>query len=75
MEYHLPEILQVAKGSVQPVYAPAIIYGAALDTWTSDMTDGLAKAVTQVNRQGVTVWLRLLFEMVRPRQEPVRLGS
>ncbi|KAL8281018.1 hypothetical protein RQP46_006697 [Phenoliferia psychrophenolica] len=63
MEYHLPEILQVASGAVRPVYAPAIIYSDHLDTWTPAMTSGLAKAVAQVNKQGITVWLRLLFEM------------
>ena len=64
MRYHLPEILEIARGAVRPVYAPAIIYGSTLDTWTAAMTADLADAVARVNKQGITVWLRLLFEMV-----------
>ncbi|KAM0755445.1 hypothetical protein T439DRAFT_295394 [Meredithblackwellia eburnea MCA 4105] len=61
--WHLPEILQIARGDVRPIYAPAIIYGSTLDTWTTDMTTNLVSAVKNVNQRGITVWLRLLFEM------------
>ena len=67
MEYHLPEVVRIAKGRVKPVYAPALLYGANLNTWTDEVTQAVAQKMKRVNDQGVTVWLRLLFEMVRDK--------
>lgn len=64
VEYHLPEVVRIARGRVKPVYAPALLYGANLDTWTDEITQAVAQKMKRVNDQGVTVWLRLLFEMV-----------
>lgn len=49
---------------MQPVYAPALLYGSSLDTWTPEMTTAVARTMKNVNDQGITVWLRFLFEMV-----------
>ncbi|KAK4047445.1 hypothetical protein OIO90_006191 [Microbotryomycetes sp. JL221] len=63
VDYHLPEILRIARGSVQPIYAPALIYHASLDTWPDSLTMAIANKFKMVNDQGIKVWLRLLFEM------------
>lgn len=65
VEYHLPELLQVASGNVKAVYAPAILFSASLDQWSVDITNAIAAKCKELNRQGIVVWLRLLFEMVR----------
>lgn len=67
VDYHLPSVLRLSRGTTKPVYAPALLYGDSLDTWTPDITRAIANKMTQINNQGITVWLRLLFEMVGPR--------
>ncbi|KAM0790474.1 hypothetical protein ACM66B_003350 [Microbotryomycetes sp. NB124-2] len=63
VDYHLPEVRRISRGRVQPVYAPALIYHASLDTWTNDITEAVANKMKQINDAGIVVWLRLLFEM------------
>lgn len=65
--YHLPEVLRIANsGGAQnrPVYSPALLYGSTLDTWTAQATENVASAMAEINRRGITVYLRLNFEMV-----------
>lgn len=63
--YHLPEVVRVDRGDVQAVYSPAILFSESLDLWTDEMTQAVATMARDVNRRGVVVWIRLLFEMVR----------
>ncbi|SCV68212.1 BQ2448_333 [Microbotryum intermedium] len=63
VEYHLPELRRIVRGNVKAVYAPALLYGASLNTWTEAMTQQIANTVKNVNQQGIVVYLRLLFEM------------
>ncbi|ORY88450.1 glycoside hydrolase superfamily [Leucosporidium creatinivorum] len=63
VDYHLPSVVRLARESARPVYAPALLYGASLDTWTTEMTDAVADKMLRINQQGVTVWLRFCFEM------------
>ncbi|GAA5906016.1 uncharacterized protein JCM6883_002525 [Sporobolomyces salmoneus] len=63
VDYHLDSVVKIATGRVKAVYAPAVIFSSTLDKWTPQMTDNLANKMREVNRRGVTVWLRFLFEM------------
>lgn len=63
VDYHLDSVSRLARESARPVYAPALLYGASIDTWTPEMTDALATAMLKINQRGVTVWLRFCFEM------------
>lgn len=66
VSYHLPEILRIARAAGEgnrPVYAPALLYGSSLDTWTTQATQNVAQTMAEINRQGITVYLRLNFEM------------
>lgn len=63
VDYHLDSVVKIATGRVKAVYAPAVIFSSTLDKWTPQMTQNLANKMREVNRRGVTVWLRFLFEM------------
>lgn len=63
VDYHLESVVKIATGRVKAVYAPAVIFSSTLDKWTPEMTNNLANKMREVNRRGVTVWLRFLFEM------------
>ncbi|BGP20136.1 hypothetical protein JCM10213_000779 [Rhodosporidiobolus nylandii] len=62
-DYHQGEVLQVVRGSVKAVYAPAVLFSGTVDQWTDDMSRQLASKCRRLNDRGVTVWVRWLFEM------------
>ncbi|GAA5972913.1 hypothetical protein JCM11641_004000 [Rhodosporidiobolus odoratus] len=62
-DYHESEVVRVANGEVRAVYIPAVLFGATLDKWTTQMSDILARKCRALNQKGVTVWLRFCFEM------------
>jgi hypothetical protein len=64
-EYHNSEVLRVATGNVKAVYIPAVLFSRGLDEWTDAMSERLALQCKALNRQGITVWVRWCFEMVR----------
>lgn len=70
--YHLPEVVRVDRGDVRAVYSPAILFSDNLDLWTDEMTQAVATMARDVNRRGIIVWVRLLFEMVSPRAGDAR---
>ncbi|GAA5951531.1 hypothetical protein JCM3765_005962 [Sporobolomyces pararoseus] len=63
VDYHLESVVKIATGKVKAVYAPAVLFSDSLDKWTDQMTKNLVSKMKEVNRRGVTVWLRFLFEM------------
>lgn len=64
-DWHLGEMRRVADGDVKAVYAPAVLFHGRMNQWTQEMTDALAEKVRDINEQGVPIWLRFCYEMVR----------
>ncbi|GAA5892692.1 hypothetical protein JCM6882_000557 [Rhodosporidiobolus microsporus] len=62
-DYHASEVVRVANGDVKAVYIPAVLFGARLEEWTSEMSRRLAGKCRDLNERGVTVWVRWCFEM------------
>ncbi|GAA5820982.1 hypothetical protein JCM11251_001906 [Rhodosporidiobolus azoricus] len=62
-DYHESEVVRVANSDVKAVYIPAVLFGSRLDEWTDEMSRRLAGKCRDLNRRGVTVWVRWCFEM------------
>ncbi|GAA5845255.1 hypothetical protein JCM9279_004818 [Rhodotorula babjevae] len=65
VDYHIGEIRAVANGDVRAIYAPAVLFNGRMNEWTPAMSTALAQKMRDVNRQGITVYLRFCYEMVR----------
>ena len=66
VDYHIGEVRAAANGDVRAIYAPAVLFNGRMNEWTPAMSTALAQKMRDVNRQGITVYLRFCYEMVRP---------
>ncbi|BGP43571.1 hypothetical protein JCM10449v2_007612 [Rhodotorula kratochvilovae] len=63
VDYHLSEVTRATRGDVKAVYIPAVLFGGRMNQWTQEMSDALANKMRDLNRRGITVWLRFCYEM------------
>ncbi|GAA5904290.1 hypothetical protein JCM8208_006827 [Rhodotorula glutinis] len=63
VDYHLDEVRAVASGDVKALYLPAVLFNGRMNQWTPAMSTALALKMRDLNRQGITVYLRFCYEM------------